>query len=107
RRATFHASQSGQTCKGFGIKPLLRALAPEMQHQEIDFSLQGARRDRDIEIGLTHVSIPFGNLVLENAVIAEGIPSQTAHLAVVLMCVVSAVCEDQVRIDAAFKILEP
>ena len=37
-RTTFHASQSSQPKKGFGIEPLLRPLAPEMGHQEIDFS---------------------------------------------------------------------
>ena len=36
--ATFHASQSSQSKKRFGVEPLLRTLTPEMGHQELDLS---------------------------------------------------------------------
>jgi hypothetical protein len=38
RRTTFHASQTSQPEKGFGIEPLLGTLAPEMRHQQVDLA---------------------------------------------------------------------
>ena len=56
-----------------------------MRDEKIDFSLQNASRNRHVQIGLTHISVPFWNFILKNAVIPEGIPSESADMPVVLM----------------------
>ena len=100
RRPAFHAPQPGQSEKRFGIEPLLGALASEMRVQQFNLARQRRRRDRHVDIGLADVSIPLGNLVFENAVIAERIPRQAADLAMVLVRVVAIMREDHVGIDA-------
>ena len=70
-----------------------------MHDQEIDFSLQSAGRNRYVQIGPTHIAIPFRNLVLKNAVVAKSIPGEPANVAVVLMSVSLPMGEDKVGID--------
>jgi hypothetical protein len=78
-----------------------------MRNQEIDFSLQSADRNRDIQVGLTYITVPFWDFVFKNAMIPESIPGEPADVSVVLMRVPFAMSEDKVGIDPFFERLEP
>src|SRR5215467_9006555 len=78
-----------------------------MRNQQIDLSLKRARRDRYIEVRLTDVSIPLRNLVFKNAMISERVPCQTADVTVILVRIISAMREDDIRIRSRLQHLEP
>ena len=66
-----------------------------MRNKELDFSFEHVGRDRHIHVGLANISVPFRNFILENAVIAKGVPSEPADMTVVLVRVLPPVSEDE------------
>ena len=97
-RPALHAAQPGKSAKCLVIEPVLPSLCAEMCDEKVDLALQNLGRQRDIEIGLTEVAIPFGNLIFENDVVAKRRPGMAADLPVVLMQVVAAVGENEIRV---------
>ena len=53
-------------------------------------------------VGLAYVAIPFGNFVLKNAVVPERIPRQATDLSMILMCIISIMCKDNIGIYPCF-----
>src|SRR6266511_1842214 len=60
----------------------------------------------DEQHGSAEVALVLGDLVLEDQVVAEGVPGQLGDQAVVLVRVVAARGQDQVRREAALELLE-
>src|SRR5262249_51142906 len=105
--SALHAPESRQTEKGLPVEPLLGPLRREVRHEQFDLALQNTGRNRHVKVGLAKVSIPLGDLVLEDAMIAERIPGQPARLPMILVRVGSRVGQDEIGIRAAFQRLEP
>ena len=64
-----------------------------MCKQQFNLARERRRGNRHVEIRLANISVPLGNLVLENAMVAECIPRQTADLLMVLVCVIAIMRE--------------
>src|ERR1700730_15921265 len=58
-------------------------------------------------MSLSYVPVPLGNFVFENAMVPECVPRQTAALTMILMCVVTTMRENDIRVNALFQELEP
>src|SRR5437879_5215119 len=58
---------------------------------------RGVARQGHVEVGLTQVAIPLGDLVLQNQVIAERLPDDVRDDPVILVAVVAAMGENHVR----------
>ncbi len=78
-----------------------------MVAQELDLALQRCLADRLVDRGPAEVAVPFRDLVFQDQMIAEGVPGQPAHLAVILMPVVTRVGQDQVRARQRLETFEP
>ena len=65
-------------------------LAPEMHSHQVDFALDRVGSDRHVNIRLAQVSVPFWDLIFENAVIAERVPGQAADRPMVLVSIFSS-----------------
>jgi hypothetical protein len=60
-----------------------------------------------IEIGSSHIAIPFWYLVLENKVISKRIPNEATDLTMVLVRIVLSMSKDYVGINAALQRFKP
>ena len=56
---------------------------------------------------MSHIAIPLRDLLLQDEMIAECIPSQATHLSMVLMSVFSSMGENQIRLNTLLQGLEP
>ena len=65
-----------------------------MAHQQLDLARHGCLADRHVDVGPAEVAVPLRDLVLQDQVVAERVPGQPAHLAVVLVRVVAVVGQD-------------
>ena len=83
-----------------GSNHCLERWLPKCAHQQIDLAPERSCRNWHVDIGLTHIAVPFRNLVFENEMISKRIPGQASDLAMVLMRVVSPMREDHIGIDA-------
>src|SRR5713101_6283350 len=102
----FDAPDSLQTHKGVRSEPLLRPLRRK-RFQNV-FGLLLARRavQPDKQIGSAQVTIVLGNLVFQDQMAAKGVPSQFTDHPVILMQVVAAVRQNQVRRELLLQLLE-
>ena len=107
RGAAFHPSQSGQPHKHFFVEPMFRSLGPKMCHKEASLALQDLRRQWHVQVRLIQIAVPFGNLIFEDQVIAECVPSMPGDLAMILVRIVAAMRENEVRIYLVLEVLEP
>ena len=57
-----------------------------MHRQQVDLALDRVGADWHVNVRLAQVSVPFWNLIFENAMIPKCIPRQTANFTMVLMC---------------------
>jgi hypothetical protein len=96
-RATLHPANAHQSKKSLFSEPILRPLRSENIEERFGFVASRGRAQRDVEVRPAEISVPLWNLVLENELVAESIPSQVGHDAVILMAVVSRMREDNVR----------
>ena len=87
-RAAFHPAQARQSAEHLRIEPVLRALRSEMSEEKLDLAIHHTCLKRHIDIRLADITVPLGNFVLEDQVIAERIRCEAVELAVILMCVV-------------------
>src|SRR5450759_1263681 len=78
-----------------------------MHHQEISLLFQCVCRNWDVKIRSAQISIPLGDFVLENTVIAKRIPSQTGDLPMILVRILSIMGENNIWIDSHFKLFKP
>src|SRR5262249_60651339 len=82
-------------------------LADEVLGEEAELPLDVLGAERDVEIGRPEVAVVLGDLVLEDEVVAEGVPGQLTGQAVVLMEVAARVGQDQVRCQGLERLEEP
>src|SRR5713101_10079514 len=73
-RIAFHAPQSHQREEGFGLKPALVALRLEGFEDAVDLSLACLCIERHKHAGLAQIAVIFWDLILQNQVIAKGVP---------------------------------
>ena len=93
----FHTPQAHQRPERAFFEPTLGSLRREGVHQILDLLLAQFRRKWNVAIRLAQVAVIFGDLVLQDQMVAKCIPSQFRDQAMVLMCVVAEVCENQIR----------
>src|SRR5690242_1449357 len=91
RRATFRAAHAGQAAKRLRVEPVLAALGRKVRLEQRDLAVHDLARERQVDVGPAHIAVPFGDLVLEDKVIAERGPRQATQLAMVLVRVIVAV----------------
>src|SRR5882672_4577540 len=94
RRAALHTPDPRQSPKGFVVEPPLGALAAEMRNQQLDLALQGGSGNRHVDVRLPDIAVPLRNFVFEDLMIPERIPRQLADLAMILMRIVTPMCQD-------------
>ncbi len=85
---------------------MLVALCSEGVKQILDFPLTDGRSDGHEEIRRAEVAIVFWDLVFENEMISEGVPSEVGKHPMVLVTVVPVMGEYQVRSEIRFQLLE-
>ena len=90
RRIAFHTAEAHEGKKGFWLKPPLVMLGLENLHEVINLLPVDLLLERHKQAGLAHVAIVFWNLVLQNQMVAEGIPSKFRNKAVILVRILAA-----------------
>lgn len=105
-RPAFHASQTCESTKRLGIEPIFGALCTEVLFQQLDLPVESCRSDRYVQIRAPNVAVPLWYLILENEVIAERVPGELGHLAMVLMSVVPFVGQNNVGGRSRLQVLD-
>jgi hypothetical protein len=106
RRPAFHAARVHEAEKGRRREPGARALRREVAHQMRHLALPGAGGDWHEQVRLAEVALVLRHLVLENQVPAPGLPGQLGDDPVILVTVLQAVAENEVRSFRRFQRLE-
>src|SRR5215472_6764151 len=102
----FNAAKPHQGLESFCPKPSPGRLRPEVAHEQLDFPLRNAARERDEQIGAAEVPLVLGDLVLCNQVIPKRVPGELSEDAVVLMKVVDSVGQYQIGLDSGLETLK-
>ena len=79
---------------------MLAGLCGEMLLEQRQLPLDDLRRERHEHVRPPQVAVELRDLVLEDQVVAEGVPRQLAGESVILVEVVIGVRQDELRIDA-------
>src|SRR6266545_156742 len=106
RRVRLQPTQPHHRPKCVCAEPRAVELAREVREQQLDLPRGGGLVQGDEQHGSAEVALVLGDLVLEDQVVAEGVPGQLRDQAVVLVRVVAARGQDQVRREAALELLE-
>ena len=93
----FHSPQAHESKKCFLLEPTLCVLRLESIHDVTDLLLVNFLLERHEEVRLSQVSVVFRNLVFHDEVIAKRVPGQLANDPMILMQIVTVMCQDQVR----------
>ena len=99
RRSRLHPAQPQQREEEVFREPLLRPLRAEALEQCLDLAPRDRLLEVDEDVGRAEVAVVLGDLVLEDQVVAEGVPGQLGDEPVVLVAVVVGVREDEVGLD--------
>src|SRR6185369_8162604 len=106
-RAAFHPAQARQSAEDLRVEPVLRALRSEMSEEKLDFAIHHTCLKRHIDIRLADITVPLGNFVFKDQVIAERIRCEAVELAVILMCVGPTMGEYDIGVGPGSKIRHP
>jgi hypothetical protein len=93
-RYALDTSQSQNTFEGIRGKPSLIALCLENITDVSNLALADLPPKRDEVVGGTQISVVLWNLILQDHVVAPGVPSQIRDDTVVLVPVIAIVRED-------------
>src|SRR5690606_26721549 len=96
RRPALDAAQMHRCTEGLGPEPTLRLLRREAAHQVVDLATRDGRRERHEEVWPTQVAFVLRDLVLEDQVVAERLPSELGDQTMVLVTIVERVREHDV-----------
>src|SRR5712692_230477 len=91
-----HSADAGHGAEQIALEPLPAGLGTVVLEQEGDLPLQGRGREGREEIRRSEVAVELGNLVLEDELVAPGVPRQVGDQPVVLVEITAVVGEDQV-----------
>ena len=82
------------------------ALMPEMQRLRTGYSLFPERPlfQLDEDVGTTHITVEFGDLVFQNEMVPKGIPCKFTDQPMILMRVSIPMREDEVGVDSYLSI---
>ena len=105
-RNGLHPAQAHQPEERLAVEPVLAGLGREVLLEQRQLPLHDLRRERHEHVRPPEVAVELRDLVLEDQVVAEGVPRQLAGESVILVEVVTGVGEDELRIDAPLQILE-
>ena len=72
----------------------------------LNLSATGISVNLNEEIGRAQIPVVFRYLILQNQMIAKGIPGQLIDEPVILMQVIPLMCEHKIRIHLGFQALE-
>ena len=97
RRARLGPAQAHEPEEELLVEPVLFALARERLSQQARLLACELLRHRDEDVRRAEVAVVLRDLVLEDQVVAPGVPRQLAHEAVILVQVVPRVREDRGR----------
>ena len=106
RGSALHAADSMHSLKGVFGQPGLVALCLKNVTDILDFAFAQFPFERNEIVGRAQIAVIFGNFVLQNQMVAPGIPGQIRYGAMVLVPVVPVVREDEVRQNNLFEFLE-
>src|ERR1700738_2946350 len=101
-----HSSQPHKRKKCFLLKPAFAMLRLKCIHNAMNFLLAGLYLKRNEHAGLSQGSVIFRNLVFQNQMISERMPSQFGNQAVILMRVIPIVTKNEVRGHVPFQLFE-
>src|SRR5262249_11591427 len=104
--AALDAAQAHQPAQRLGVEPGLARLRRVGGEQRLHLALGELGVETDVGVGLAEVALVLRDLVLEDQVVAPGVPGQLRDEAVVLVPVAERVGEDQVRVELALQALE-
>src|SRR5581483_8310597 len=107
RRAGLEPPEPQHGQEQIAREPPAVALRREAGEKMRDLPLAERRVQRHEEVRRPEVALVLRDLVLEDRVIAEGLPGELRDQAVVLVLVGAVVREDEVRRLAGLQVLEP
>ena len=87
----FHSAQAHQRHESFFGKPVLVPLRAERRLKVPDLLSARSHIEGHEAVGRAKIAIELGDLVLENQMIAEGVPGEIRQRAVVLMAILAIV----------------
>src|SRR5262249_10711196 len=106
RRVALDAAEAEDRLERRGPEPRARRLAGERGEDVLHLSPRHRVGKGHVEVGRRELALVLGDLVLEDEVVAPGVPREARDLRVVLMQVVAVVREDDVGGDASLERLE-
>ena len=77
-----------------------------MPCQQIDLGLAVAIAQWNIKSRATEIPVVFGNLIFQNQVIAKRVPGQFVDETMILVQIMTVVCQNNIGIDSALKTFE-
>src|SRR6266545_3113510 len=107
RRPAFHPSQSQHGHEEIFGEPGLAPLTLEGGEEGLHLHAGGLLVQMNEDVGTPEVTIVFRNLVLEDQMVAEGVPGEFAHHAVILVDVVPVVRQHEVWRHLSAQGIEP
>src|SRR5690349_4370733 len=106
RRRALDSAKTHQSVERLRGEPALVALRAERFHEVIHFPLTHAFVERDEEIRTPEPSVVLRNLVLQHQMIAERVPGELGHHAMILVQITTIVREDQIPCGLRLQLLE-
>lgn len=102
----FHPAEAHQRSKHVISEPTFGMLGLEGRHDELELPLACFIVDLNKEVGLSQVAVKLRNFVLQDQVVAEGVPCEFRKKAVILMRISVVVRENNVRGRRLFQVFE-
>ena len=96
-----HAADTQQRAEQLVVEPVLPRLTREVLVDEAELVGDDRLGERDEDVRRPDVPVVLRDLVLEDHVVAKGVPGELAREPVILMEVVTGVREDEIRIRAS------
>ena len=106
-RTGFNAAQPQQRQERFFREPKPPRLAGKMPEDGRHLAARNVVVERDEVVRLAQIAVIFRNLVFENGVMPERVPREIRQHAMVLMSIVPAMSQDEVRLEPIFDPFEP
>src|SRR5262245_56516005 len=100
------AAKAEDRAEGVLREPEVAGLGGEGVHQVFDLAPADRGVEGNVEAGRAPGPVVLGDLVLEDEVVAEGVPGQLSEHAVILVRVAAPRAEHDVRRGAALELLE-
>ena len=87
--------------KQVGGEPGLARLGGEVLQEQVDLAIESRRREGGEEVGRSEIAVVLRDLVLQDEVVAPGVPGQLGDEPVILVPILPVVGEDEVRGELA------